>query len=90
MEESIFVLVRVVVALMKHHDQTQLGEEMIYLAYTSPAPFIIKESQDRNSNRTGTWKKEPMQRPWKGAATGLFPLACSDYFLIEPGPPAQG
>ena len=31
----------------------QGGEERVYLAYTSTSLFIIKESQDRNSNRAG-------------------------------------
>ena len=29
--------------------------------------FISESSQDRNSNREGTWRQEPMQRPQKGA-----------------------
>ena len=40
----------------------QLGEESVYLVYTSISPFIIKRSRDRNSNRAGTW------RPWRTAA----------------------
>lgn len=38
----------------------QVGEEIIYLAYTSISVFIIKGSQDRNSNMAGTWRQYPM------------------------------
>jgi hypothetical protein len=48
---------------MKYHDQKQGGEEKVYLPYTSRALFIIKGSQDRNSNMAGTWRQELMQRP---------------------------
>jgi hypothetical protein len=33
---------------MKHHDQSQFGEQRVYLAYTSTLLFIIKENQGRN------------------------------------------
>mgnify|MGYP001058360618 CR=1 FL=1 len=49
----------------------QLGEERVYLASTSRLPFIIKGSQDRISNRAGTWRQELMQRPWRGASYWL-------------------
>ena len=49
----------------------QVGEERVYLAYTSALLFITEGSQDRNSNRAGTWRQELMQRPWKGAAYWL-------------------
>jgi hypothetical protein len=42
------VPVRVTVVVMKHHDQKQLREERVYLAYTSTALFIIAESQGKN------------------------------------------
>jgi hypothetical protein len=29
------ILVRVIVAMMKNHDQKEIGEERVYLAYTS-------------------------------------------------------
>ena len=59
--------------MIKHHDQTQVGEERVYLAYTSTSMFIIKGSQDRNSKRTGTCRQELMQKPWRGAAYWLAP-----------------
>ena len=41
------------IAVIKHQDQKQLGEERVYLAYTSTLKFITEGSQDRNSNRLG-------------------------------------
>ena len=45
------VLVRVVIAVVKHHDQNQVREERVYLACMSILLFIIEGSQYRNSNR---------------------------------------
>lgn len=41
---------------------------MVYLAYASTSLFIIKVSQERNSNRAEIWREEMMQRPRRGAA----------------------
>jgi hypothetical protein len=57
------VLVGVPIAVMKHNDRKQVGEKRVYLAYTSTLLFIIEGSQDRNSNREGTWGQELIQRP---------------------------
>ena len=54
------VLVRVTVAVMKHHEQKQLGKGRVYLAYASTSLFIIGGSQDRYSSRVGTRRH---QRP---------------------------
>ena len=43
-----------------------------------------RRKSGRNSNREGTWKQELMQRPWRGAVTGLLLVACPSGFLIEP------
>jgi hypothetical protein len=73
----------------------QVGEERVYSAYTSTLLFITKGRQDWNSSRSGS-------RSWcRGHGgmflTGLPPLACSAYFLIEPkttssrmAPPIRG
>lgn len=45
------VLVTVTIAVLKHHDQKQVGKERVYLIYTSTPQFIIKGIQD--SNQTG-------------------------------------
>jgi hypothetical protein len=49
----------------------QVGEERVHSIYTSSLLFITEGSQDRNSNRTGSWRQELMQRPWRGAAYWL-------------------
>ena len=59
------------ISVMKHHDQKQLGEERVYLTYSSTSLFIIERSQDRSSHKEGTWTQELMQRPWRGAAYWL-------------------
>lgn len=38
--------------MIKHHDQKQIREERVYLAYIFMLLFIIKGIQDRNS-KTG-------------------------------------
>jgi hypothetical protein len=45
----------------------QFGEERVYLAYTSTLLFI-KQSQNWNSQRAGTWKMELIEKTWSGAA----------------------
>jgi len=61
------VFVGVCIAAMKHHDQSKLGRKGFV-----PLQFIqhcvTEGSQDRNSNRAGTWRQELMQRLWRGAA----------------------
>jgi hypothetical protein len=48
-----------------------VGEEKVYLAYTSMSLFITKGSQDNNSNRAVSWSQElmQMQRLRRGAAS---------------------
>jgi hypothetical protein len=52
----------------------QVGEKRVYSAYISTLLFINKGSQDRNSQRAGTWRQELMQRPWRDV---LFWFACT-------------
>ena len=52
-----------IIAVLKHHDQNQLGGGR-YFPYTSTLLSIIKGSQDRNLNRAGTWRQELRQKPW--------------------------
>ena len=74
------VLVRVSIAVMKHHDPKQVGEERAYLAYTSTSLFIIERSQDRNSSRAESWRQELMQKPWRGASYWLVPYGLLSLF----------
>jgi hypothetical protein len=72
--------------MMEHHDRKQVGEERIYLAYTSSSLLIVECVQVRNSNRAGA-DTEIME--------GHFLLACFSWFMQSgfwknPGPPAQG
>jgi hypothetical protein len=53
----------------------QVGEGWVYLAYTYTL-FIIKEIQNRNSNKAGTWRQELMQRRWRDV---VYLLACSSW-----------
>ena len=64
--EALPVLVRVSLAWKKHHDQKASASILL---------FIIEESQDRKSNRAGSWEQELMQKPWRDAA----------YWLAYPG-----
>jgi hypothetical protein len=53
----------------------QVGEERVYSAYTSKLLFIIKRSQDWNSNR----KQELMHRAWRDVS---YWLASSDLLSL--------
>ena len=60
----------------------QVGVGRVYSAYISTLLFITERSQDWNSSRSGS-------RSWcRGHGgiflTGLLPLACSAYSLIDP------
>ena len=62
------MVITVTIAPIEHHDQKQVEEERVYLAYTYTSLFIIEGGQDRNSSRAGAWRQELMQRPWRSAA----------------------
>lgn len=66
------VLVRVTISVIKHHDQTQVGEEGVHLA-SFTALSIINGSQGRSSNRAGTLSQELKHRPWRSTAHWLTP-----------------
>lgn len=55
--ETLTSWLRVTVHRMKHQDQKEVGEEMVYLAYTSTLLSIIEGSQDRSSGMVGTWNR---------------------------------
>jgi hypothetical protein len=45
----------------------QVEKKEISLVYAFTLLFIIQRSQDRITNRVGSWKQELMQKPWRGA-----------------------
>lgn len=65
------VLVNVIIAMMKHHQQ--YFENRVYLAYTSTLQSIIEGLQDMNSNRARSWRQELMQSSHRFAAYWLAP-----------------
>jgi hypothetical protein len=71
------VLVRVCISAQT---KKQVGEERIYLTYTSTLLFITKGNQNWNSHSVGTRRQELMQRSWRDGAywivssSGLFRL----------------
>ena len=65
------VMVRVTITVMKCHDQGSWGVKDLF--YTSTSQSVTRGSQDRNSNRTGTWTQELKQRPWIGATCWFAP-----------------
>ena len=73
------VYVRVTIAMVKLHDQEQVAEERVYVAYIFTSQSITKGNQDRNSSsREDTWRQELRQMPWRGAAYWLSqPLLCN-------------
>jgi hypothetical protein len=72
------VLVWVTIAVMGRHDQKQLGEEKLCLAYTSTALFTSKE------NQTGTQvRQEPGGRSWCRVHGGVLP-SCLLSWLAQP------
>jgi hypothetical protein len=77
---------RISVAVTKHQDQSTSW------AYVSIAQFIIKENQDRNSNRTGgAWRQELMQRPGMGVVYWFAPCELLSLLSYKnPEPPGQG
>jgi hypothetical protein len=42
---------RVPIAVMKHHEKKQVGEERVYSAYISTSEFIIEGSPGSNSKQ---------------------------------------
>jgi hypothetical protein len=69
------VLVRVTIAVMKHHDQKQLGEERVYMAYQCSS---LKEV------RTGTQaRQEPGGRSWCRGHGGVLLTELAPHGLLR-------
>lgn len=63
---------------MKHHNQKQVGEERVDLAY-------IEGNQDKNTNEAGSWRQGLMGHR-RVMFTGLLHMASSASFPIELSP----
>jgi hypothetical protein len=64
--------------------QSQFGRKMfIWLTFPYFSHFP-KRAKMESQERAGTWRLEPMQRPWRGVAYCLIPMACLACFLVEP------
>jgi hypothetical protein len=72
---------RVAIAVIKHHDQNQLGETRVYFILQ---PNVHRPGKSGQSLKAGTWRKELMQRPWRSESYLSFLLACLACFLIHP------
>lgn len=53
-----------VAAVIKQHDQKQLGEESVYFILQLKVYYSEKSEQNLMA---GTWRQELMLRPWKSA-----------------------
>jgi hypothetical protein len=65
---------------------------MVDLDYTSLLLYIIKGTQDKNSNRASMWRQELGKMPGsrKGAAYWLAPLGLLSCFVLEPRTTSPG
>lgn len=72
------VPVRVTVAVMKQHDEKQVGEKWVYFVYTSMSQFITEEV------RVGTHAgQEAGGRSWRSAAYWLGPYGLLSLLLYR-------
>lgn len=80
------VLVRVSIAVMKHHDQKQLEKELVLLILPGNKWSITEGIQGNNSSRAETYRQALMQRPWRSCLLTCFmacSMACSVSFLVS-------
>lgn len=65
------VLIRVTLAVMRHHDQNQIGEDRVYLTLTSTLLFITGGA--RKGTQAGpTWRQELIQGKGEMLLIDLF------------------
>lgn len=69
------VLVKVTIAIMKHHYQSKSGLKWIHLTLVSLSLSIIWGGQDRNSKGAGIWRQELRQKPRRSVVYWLHPPA---------------
>lgn len=83
------VLVRVVIAMMKHHDKKHIRKQRVYLYY-SFSSLSTKLSGQELENRTGNWRQKLMQSQGEVLSIDLFFITCLPVFLQNPAPPVLG
>jgi hypothetical protein len=82
---SISVLVRVTFAVMKHHDQKELGEKRVCFIYTYTSLFIIKGSHaGTQTHEESILRQELVQETCRMLLLGFLFMAGSTCFLIRP------
>jgi hypothetical protein len=82
MREENAQLLRVAIAVMKHHGQKQVGEKRVYLAYASTAFIVHHQRTSRGELKQG----RNLETRADGEATevllrGLLFMACTACFL---------
>jgi hypothetical protein len=60
-------LISILTAVVKHRDQSVLGEERVYFILHLKSPSL-------GEAMAGTWRQELLKRPWRNAAYWLAPL----------------
>jgi hypothetical protein len=85
----VFVSVRVTIAVMKHHDQNNLGRKgFVWLTFPYHCSTLRKSEQ--NSHEAGTWSRSWCRGCGGVLFTGLLHMAFSVCSSLEPTPPTQG
>lgn len=76
----------------KHHDQKQLGEDRVYLGYTSQPDTSLREAKGGiQPRKVGTWRQELKQWPWRDDTYWLVLCGFAQLpFLYTPQPLAEG
>ena len=62
----------------------QVGEERVYSAYTFHTAVHHQRKSGQELTQGRNLEAGAEQKPWRMFLTGLFPLACSACFLVEP------
>lgn len=79
-------MARFTVAMIKHQDQKQLGEQRVYFTHRSMQQFFIKSTEGRNSDMESGDDTEAME---ECHLLANFPGLVQAAFLENPRPPAQ-
>jgi hypothetical protein len=74
---SVTVLVRITIAVVKHHEQKYLGRKGVIWFILLHHCSSLKEFRTGTQTRVGTLRQELMQRPWRDAAYWFTPSLLS-------------